>query len=187
MLLIKYILRACAPIKDWLIVHRGWSDDVMKKWKIRLVFCLPPPIASLAFAVPPLFFGMYNEGRIHCTLIPYPKSCVMHADIECTRGANAIIPQLITFAYALVCNLVIVVFMGLIVYAVYSKEKKCDRYIRGNDVEGRKASRTYTRKSARQGLRYTGAFIAAYVWLYIFMGLNSARVSGGNLPKIRII
>jgi len=168
----------CAPIQDWLIVQRGWSDDVMKKWKIRLAFCLPPPIFSLGFAVPPLFYGMYNDGRIHCTLIPYPKGCLIHADIECTRGENAIIPQIVTFAYALACNLVIVVFMLLIVYAVYSKEKRCDRYNRENDTERRRASRKYTRKSAWQGLRYTGAFIVSYVWLYIFMGLNSASLRG---------
>ena len=150
--------------KDWLIVKKEWSDSFMNKWEVRIGFGLPPVLTSLACAVPPLFLEMYNNGRIHCMTIPYPATCINHDDIECTRG-GALVLQTIGFAYALICNLVIILFMGLLVYEIYSQERRRDRY----SAATHEVQRTYTRKAAWQGIRYTGAFTLAYVWMYIFM------------------
>ena len=162
---------------DWLIVQKSWSNDTMKKWKIRLAFILPPVIVAFVVAIPPLFYEMYNTARITCTIMPYPKACYLNADVECTRGANAPTVQIITFFYAMVCNVIIIIFMAMIIYAVYSKEKRGDRYSPDGTT-----TRTYTRKAAKQGVRYSSAFTLAYVWLYVFMGLNSAAVFYKNDP-----
>jgi len=146
----------------------------MKQCNIRLAFILPPAIIALVASILPFFFEMYNEARIHCMVMPYPKSCLLHTNIECTRGGDAAVwMQLIGFLYALVCNFIIVIFMALLVYAVYSQEKQGDRYVTTSEDGGRRVSRTYTHKAAWQGVRYSSAFIVAYVWLYAFMGLNS--------------
>ena len=79
--------------------------------------------------------------------IPYPATCINHDDIECTRG-GALVLQTIGFAYALICNLVLILFMGLLVYEIYSQERRRDRY----SAETHEVQRTYTRKAAWQEL-----------------------------------
>lgn len=128
----------------WLIVKWNLSEEMMSRLKIQLAFGLPPILISLGFSLAPLFLEMYNIGKIHCTIMPYPASCFFN-DIECTRGGNARALQLTKNGYALICGLAIVVFMSLLVYAVYSQEKKGDRYA----VSSQHVTRTYTRKAGK--------------------------------------
>ena len=83
-------------------------------------------------------------GNVHCTIMPYPASCFFN-DTECIRGGNARALQLTKNGYALICGLAIIVFMSLLVYAVYSQEKKGDRYA----VSSQHVTRTYTRKAGK--------------------------------------
>jgi hypothetical protein len=46
-------------------------------------------VASLAFALPPLFYEMYNpttSGYAWCGPVPYPNECSFMEDVECIRG-----------------------------------------------------------------------------------------------------
>ena len=114
---------------------------------------------------------------------PYPAKCLLHTNIECTRGGDAAVwMQLAGFLYAMVCNFIIVIFMALLVYVVYSQEKQGDRYVTASEDGERRVSRTYTTKAAWQGVRYSGAFIVAYVWLYAFMGLNIPALIHDEAP-----
>ena len=123
---------------------KNWSEELMSKWRIRLTFGLPPIFISLGFSLAPLFLEMYNIGRFHCTIMPYPASCFFNGT-ECTRGNNARALQLTKNGYALICGLAIIVFMSLLVHAVYSQEKKGDRYV----VSSQQVRRTYTRAAGK--------------------------------------
>ena len=100
----------------WLIVKWNLSEEMMSRWKIQLVFGLPPILISLGFSLAPLFLEMY-------TIMPYPASCFFN-DTDCTRGGNARALQLTKNGYALICGLAIIVFMSLLVYEVYSQKRR---------------------------------------------------------------
>ena len=122
-------------------------------------------------AVPPLFYEMYNPTFPYCTLNEYPPGCEWNPNVPCTRGENAVIAGQITLMYALVCNLVIIVFMGLLVFAVYFQEKKSDKYL----SIGQLKKRDNTRDTAWQGVRYAAAITVPYLPLYVFCGYSMHR------------
>ena len=148
----------------WLIVKRGWSDD---RWSIKALFGVPPILISFVLSLIPIFTEMYNPARIHCFVNTYPAGCAVDGDAsDCLRGGhNTQLLQSLSFAYALACNLIIIVFMGLLVFVVYSQEKKGDKYL----AKGQAKKRDNTIDTAWQGVRYTGAFTLAYLTVYIFM------------------
>lgn len=148
----------------WLIVKRGWSDD---RWSIKALFGVPPILISFVVSLIPIFTDMYNPARIHCFVNTYPAGCAVDGDAsDCLRGGhNTQLLQSLSFAFALACNLVIIIFMGLLVFVVYSQEKKGDKYL----AKGQAKKRDNTIDTAWQGVRYTGAFVLAYLWVYIFM------------------
>ena len=148
------------------MVRRGWTKHQMKTNKMRVAFLLPPVVASLAMAVPPLFYQMYNPAGLLCSLNIYPDDCEYNEDVQCTRGINAIIAQVATFLYALVCNLIVIVFMILLICSVYSQEKKSDKYL----SKGQEKKRDYTIETAWQGFRYAGALIIPFTPSYVFAG-----------------
>ena len=76
--------------------------------------------------------------------------------------------QTLQFAYTMVCNVAIIVFISLLVYSVYSQERKGDRYLSA----GQRINRKNTIKSAWQGVRYICVFTMAYIWVYVFMVWN---------------
>ena len=153
-----------------LIVRRGWTKHDWEKKKIKAAFLLPPVIVSLAFSVPPLFYQMYNPTPpVMCMLDQYPPYCETEfSDEQCTRGKNALLAQQIELLYALICNLAIIIFMGLLVLSVYRTEKKGDKYL----SKGQAKKRDNTIETAWQGVRYGGAITLPFVPLYVFLGVS---------------
>jgi len=168
----------------WLIVKWNLSEEMMSRWKIRLTFGLPPILISLGFSLAPLFLEMYNIGRIHCTLMPFPSSCFFN-DTECTRGGNARALQLTKNGYALVCGLAIIVFMSLLVYAVYSQEKKGDRYA----VSSQHVTRTYTRKAGKFDhlIFYSPSQLLQLLINIIWLSMERNTLFWGILSSIHLV
>ncbi len=154
----------------FLIVRRGWTKHDWEKKRIKAAFLLPPVIVSAAFSVPPLFYQMYNPSPpMMCMLNQYPPFCEEEdSDVQCTRGQNALLAQQIELLYALICNLVIIIFMGLLVLSVYRTEKKGDKYL----SKGQAKKRDNTIETAWQGVRYGGAITVPYVPLYVWLGVS---------------
>ena len=148
------------------MVIRGWTKNQMKTTKMRLAFLLPPVVASLAMAVPPLFYQMYNPALLNCSLNIYPNDCEYNEDVQCTRGVNAIIAQYAALLYALVCTLIVIVFMVLLICRVYNQEKKSDKYL----SKGQSKKRDYTIDTAWQGVRYAAALTIPFIPSYVFAG-----------------
>jgi len=162
---------------DTLMVRRAWTKNDLKKRKIRLAFLLPPIIVSLAMAVPPSFFQMYNPSYLMCNLNQYPFDCEWNPNVPCTRGTNAILAETISFLYSLFCNLIVIVFMGLLIFSVYSQEKKGDRYL----SKGQEKNRDNTISTAWQGVRYAAALTIPFTPLYVFMWYTLRRANMGNV------
>mmetsp|Transcript_22874 Transcript_22874/g.37327 ORF Transcript_22874/g.37327 Transcript_22874/m.37327 type:complete len:312 (+) Transcript_22874:3-938(+) len=159
-----------------LMVRRGWTKDQMKTKKMRVLFLLPPFIISLAMAVPPLFYQMYNPTLFYCSLNQYPNNCEYDPEVPCTRGENALIVQAVTLLYALLCTLIVIVFMVLLICSVYSQEKKGDKYL----SKGQKKKRDYTIDTAWQGVRYAGALTIPFTPQYVFLGYFLFQTPMGN-------
>ena len=162
------------------MVRRGWTKNQMKTNKMRVAFLLPPVVASLAMAVPPLFYQMYNPAGLLCSLNIYPDDCEYNEDVQCARGINAIIAQVATFLYALVCNLIVIVFMVLLICSVYNQEKKSDKYL----SKGQTKKRDYTIDTAWQGVRYSAALTIPFLPLYVFMGYSLTDVQMGETTSL---
>ena len=155
------------------MVRRGWTKTDLKTSKIRAAFLLPPIITSLAVAVPPLFYQMYNPVVFMCSLNQYPNNCENEEEVPCTRGINSLIAQRIILLYCLACNLIIIMFMILLIYGVYSQEKKIDRYL----TKGQMKNRDNTTNTAWQGVRYAAAMTIPFTPAYVFFGYNLRRNS----------
>ena len=152
-----------------IVKRRSWNDDYMKQRKIRLLFLLPPIVISLVFATVPLFYEMYNVAIVFCYLAAYPPGC--DEDNSCVRGTKAGPVQTFQFAYTMICNVVIVVFMLMLVHHVKKVESRGDKY-----AGGATRSRVQTQKAYWQGFRYIGGFTLAYGCVYIFMFVNMAQL-----------
>mmetsp|Transcript_8974 Transcript_8974/g.15596 ORF Transcript_8974/g.15596 Transcript_8974/m.15596 type:complete len:281 (+) Transcript_8974:3-845(+) len=161
----------------WMIVKFGWTERHMRQWKVRLPYLLTAPIVSLVLAVPPLFYGLYNySGGFTCFIAPNPSDCDHNLDMTCGMSEVAWRFWDVFMAMAIVCNLVIVIFVILLVTTIYKQERKNDRYtFRGQDRK-----RENTIMTAWQGFRYTGAFTIAYLPTYIIMVYQVAD----NRPQI---
>ena len=155
------------------MVRRGWTKNQMKTNKMRLAFLLPPVITSLAMAVPPLFYQMYNPAGLFCSLNSYPDDCEYNEEVQCTRGENAFTVQAVTLLYALLCNLIVIVFMVLLICSVYKQEKKSDKYL----SKGQSKKRDYTTETAWQGIRYSAALTIPFLPLYVSLGYSLTNVT----------
>ncbi|KAL7546427.1 hypothetical protein ACHAWF_009761 [Thalassiosira exigua] len=148
----------------WIVVRFGWTESRMSNWYIRLSFILPPIVISLGFAIPPLFFGMYNDaGVFTCFFAPYPLDCEVNPDVKCVRGYGSYEYWMGFLIYNMVCLSVIIISVGLLIYTVFQQDRKGDKYL----LKGQEKTRRNTVKSSWQGLRYIGAFVLAYSTLYI--------------------
>jgi len=153
-----------------IVKRRSWNDDYMKQRKIRLLFLLPPVVISLIFATVPLFYEMYNVAIVFCYLAAYPPGC--DEDNSCVRGTKAGPVQTFQFAYTMICNVVIIIFMVMLVHHVKQIESRGDNY-----AGGATRSRIQTQKAYwQQGFRYIGGFTLSYGCVYIFMFVNMAQV-----------
>jgi hypothetical protein len=148
------------------MVKRGWTKNQMKTNKMRVAFLIPPVISALAMAVPPLFYQMYNPSGLYCSLNSYPSNCEYIEDMQCIRGENALLVQYAILLYALLCNLIVIVFMGLLICSVYKQEKKSDKYL----SKGQSKKRDYTIDTAWQGVRYAAALTVPFTPSYVFLG-----------------
>jgi len=160
----------------WLIVERSWKEDFMKKTTIRLMFLMPPAILSIIFATIPLFYDQYNVAIVFCYVTPYPPGCDQNAEVDCIRGEAGRLFQTVAFGYTMACNIAIIVFMSMLVYSVYSQERKGDRYL----TAGQRANRKNTIKAGWQGIRYICVFTISYIWTYIFMVWNVTEKKRGT-------
>lgn len=150
----------------WLIVHNGWTKNQLGQRKISFSFLLPPIFVASCFAVPPLFFGMYNEYLgLKCFLNWYPEDCDK-TNIDCIRGSvlGVNVAQNILYGYMLLGNIVVVSFVCLLIWAVYKQEKKFDRYL----SKGQEKNRKNTYITAWQGIRFSAAYLVPYVMYYVF-------------------
>ena len=162
--------------QDCLRVRRGWTKNQMKTKKMRVAFLLPPFIISLAMAVPPLFYQMYNPTLFYCSLNQYPNDCEYDPEVPCTRGENALIVQAVSLLYALLCTLIVIIFMVLLICSVYSQEKKGDKYL----SKGQKKKRDYTIDTAWHGVRYAGALTIHFTPQYVFLGYSLLQTTPGE-------
>ncbi len=149
----------------WLIVRHGWTKKQMEKKGIRLSFLLPPLLVALCFSVPPLFLQMYNPYNYTCFIMSSPYSC-NDADIPCTRGSyhGTQVSRTVLYGYLLFGNTAVVLFMGLLIFAVYKQEKNSDRYL----TEGQEKNRKNTNRTAWQGVRFSAAYFVPYLIYYIW-------------------
>ena len=99
---------------------------------------------------------------------PYPNGCDENPNEECHRGESARLVQTVEFAYSMACNVVIIIFMILLAYSVYSQERRGDAYL----TVGQRKNRRQTYKTAWQGFRFVLAFTVPHIALYIFMMWN---------------
>ena len=170
----------------WLKVRHGWTKTKLKKKGIRLSFLLPPLFVALCFSVPPLFFQMYNPAFYTCFITAIPFGCDDN-DIPCTRGSahGQQVSSMVFFGYLLLGNTAIIIFMSMLIFAVYKQEKKLDVYL----TEGQGKNRKYTRSTAWQGVRFSAAyfvpFLLFYIWLVYYLesesGMTVVITDGMNL------
>lgn len=148
-----------------LIVRRGWTSDQLKQRRFRAMFLLPQLVLALAMSVPPLFFNMYNPSYLFCYVEQYPFMCDWDPTvIPCTRGNNALVVQYTALIYAMVCNVIIIIFMIALVLTVHKQESKSDQYL----TKGQQKQRQNTINTAWQGIRYATAITIPFVPLYVF-------------------
>jgi hypothetical protein len=164
----------------WLIVHRGWTKNQMEQRRIRFSFLVTPVVVALCFAVPPLFFQMYNANKSICFLKYYPPDCKEPA-VECTRGTveGVNTARIFLYGYMLLGNIVVLVFMCLLIFAVYRQEKKSDRYI----AKGQEKNRKNTRSTAWQGVRFSAAYILPYFMFYVFFFYHLILLGNGEASE----
>ena len=163
----------------WLIVRHGWTNTKLEKKGIRRSFLLPPLFVALCFSVPPLFFQMYNPAFYSCFITAIPHGCD-DDDIPCTRGSyhGTQVSSMVFFGYLLFGNTAVILFMGLLIFAVYKQEKKLDAYL----TEGQeKKNRKNTRSTAWQGVRFSLAYFIPYVIYYVWFVCYSELASGMNV------
>eukprot|EP00984_Skeletonema_dohrnii_P010008 scaffold3867_cov115-Skeletonema_dohrnii-CCMP3373.AAC.8 len=162
----------------WLMVQPGWAQSKMKRKGIRYGFTLPPVLIGLCAAIPPIFFGFYNPTLFNCFLNDRtPDSCDGNPEVACTRGDQADYAQIAVFSYVLLGNLVLVVFICLLVYAVYKQEKKSDQYL----SKGQAKNRKNTINTAWQGVRYSSAYFLTYFMSYVILGYDVIGDDGRNI------
>lgn len=170
-------------------VHYSWSEAKTKKY--RWYFILPPAIIAFGVALPPLFYEMYNFGGLYsCFIASYPADCEFTPEHNCERGegenidfsyyafvffgytpklpllhtlAGALLYHDIYWVYGMFLLIIIIIFVCLLIYKVFSQERKHDKYL----TKGQSKRRINTRKTIWQGMRYVGAFALAYFSLYI--------------------
>jgi hypothetical protein len=156
----------------WLIVRHGWTKKQMEKKGIRLSFLLPPLLVALCFSVPPLFFQMYNPYHYTCFIMSFTYNCddLVGAHIPCTRGSDhgTQVSRTVLYGYLLFGNTAVVLFMGLLIFAVYKQEKKSDSYL----TMGQEKNRKNTRSTAWQGVRFSTAYFVPYLIYYIWFVYN---------------
>ena len=71
-----------------------------------------------------LFSAIFN-----CFVDEIPEDCEDDPDVDCIRGNKAYKAQIAVFSYVLLGNVAVIVFICLLVYAVYKQEKKSDQYL----------------------------------------------------------
>lgn len=146
----------------WMSVHYSWSEAKTKKY--RWYFILPPAIIAFGVALPPLFYEMYNFGGLYsCFIASYPADCEFTPEHNCERGEGALLYHDIYWVYGMFLLIIIIIFVCLLIYKVFSQERKHDKYL----TKGQSKRRINTRKTIWQGMRYVGAFALAYFSLYI--------------------
>ena len=147
-----------------LSVKHNWSENKMSNIRFRMYFILPPTIISLIFAVPPLFFEMYNwAGLYSCFLAPYPIDCGHEGYPDCERGHGGWAYQDGYWIYCMVLTVIIIICVIMLILTVFSQERKHDKYL----TPGQERRRVNTNKTIWQGMRYIGAFVLAYFSLLI--------------------
>ena len=72
-----------------------------------------------------------------------------------------------------------ILFICLLVYAVYKQEKKTDRYL----SNGQTTNRKNTINTAWQGVRYSSAYFVTYLISYVLLGYDIIGESGKNLTE----
>ena len=159
----------------WLILHWGWTTNKMEQRRVRFSFLLPPIFVSLCFAVPPLFFDMYNPMIHNCTLIACQND-------QCAHVSKNTIVQAVLYCYVLLGNIIVVVFMGLLIFAVHRQEKKFDRYL----AKGQGKNRKNTSKTAWQGVRFSAAFVVTYLMYYVIFGFFIAGTKVSDSGRLVI-
>jgi len=161
----------------WIIVRYGWKESRMSKPSIRLSFTLPPIIIGCALSIPPLILGMYNHSGLYaCFISPSPINCEENPEVECVRGQGAWRFRNSSGVITSICNSIVIIFAGLLVYTVFKRERSTDKFL----TKGMEKRRVYTMKTAWQGIRYVGAFFATYIPLYI---TYYYRITKQDLPN----
>lgn len=149
----------------WIIVQYGWTEQKTQRRIIRILFLWLPVILAIGFALPLIFFDMYNfTGLYSCFIQEHPLNCDIDPDGVCTRGANARDFQAGLFIFVLVCTVVILVFMTLLVRCVMAQERASDRYL----TKGQEKRREMTRKTFWQAVRYFLVFFVSNIPFYIY-------------------
>ena len=123
-------------------------------------------------------FVTCNTALFNCFLNDRtPDSCDGNPEVACTRGDQADYAQIAVFSYVLLGNLVIVVFICLLIYAVYKQEKKSDQYL----SKGQAKNRKNTINTAWQGVRYSSAYFLTYFMSYVILGYDVIGDDGRNI------
>jgi len=89
--------------------------------------------------------------------------CEENPEVECVRGLGAWRFWDSYWVIASICNIIVIIFAGLLVYSVFRREQVTDKYL----TKGMEKKRVHTMKTAWQGIRYVGAFLASHVALYV--------------------
>lgn len=151
----------------WCTVRHGWTETKMKQTGFRVAFFLPPVVVSLGFAVPPLFYELYNfSGLMFCQVTPYPIECAWDDEVPCLRGS---IESLMIFFYLIVgfgalYNVTIVVFMVMLTHAIWKQERAMDRFL----TPGQEKRRKQTRRTYKQGVRYVVSYLVCWMPTFIW-------------------
>jgi hypothetical protein len=76
-------------------------------------------------------------------------------------------------------NIVVIIFIGLLIFAVFRKEKKADRYL----AKGLQKNRNNTRSTAWQGVRFSAAYLIPYFMFYVALLRYLIFELGGNADE----
>jgi hypothetical protein len=78
--------------------------------------------------------------------------------------------QIVLYGYLLFGNIVVIIFIGLMIFAVSRQENKSVRYL----IRGQGKNQKKTRSTAWQGVRFSAAYLVPYLMYYVFFFWNLA-------------
>lgn len=158
----------------------GYIEPVMHAVAFLFPFCT---------AISGVAMGLFNSSDFLCWIEPYPASCKWNVDVQCTRGQDAFLYQILFFAWVIVVAFfVIIANTVLICWTVWGKERASRSWLlmqrrssgggNGDDQPTCEVRSMFqTKETAKQMLLYVWAFVITCIWPMILVLANQTQTS----------